>query len=180
MRRALASVALAASLLATAPALMAQVGPPLPTVVTNELPSLKRLGEGRLRFLGIHVYDSALWAPGPFGFDRLFALDIRYAMTIRGKDLSERSIKEMKGLGFTDADKLKRWEAAMDRVFPDIKPGDRLVGVHVPGKEARFYSNDRLLGAVADPEFARAFFGIWLDEKTSEPKLRLKLLGQAD
>lgn len=180
MRRLAAALALAAGLGAAAPAAVAQVGPPLPTVVTNELPSLKRLGEGRLRFLGIHVYDSALWAPGPFGFDRLFALDIRYAMTIKGRDLSERSIKEMKGLGFTDAEKLKRWEAAMDRVFPDIKPGDRLVGVHVPGKEARFYSNDRLLGSVADPEFARAFFGIWLDEKTSEPKLRLKLLGQAD
>jgi hypothetical protein len=178
VRRAAAALALAAACAAVAPAALAQVGPPLPTLVMAELPSLKRLGEGRLRFLGIHVYDSSLWVTGPFGFDRPFALDIRYAMTIKGRDLSQRSIKEMKGLGFTDPEKLGRWEASMDRVFPDIKPGDRLVGIHVPGKEARFYSNDRLLGAVADPEFARAFFGIWLDEKTSEPKLRAKLLGQ--
>jgi Chalcone isomerase-like len=178
VRRAVAALALAAACVAGAPAAIAQVGPPLPTLVTAELPSLKRLGEGRLRFLGIHVYDSSLWVTGPFGFDRPFALDIRYAMNVKGRDLSERSIKEMKGLGFTDPEKLARWEKAMDRVFPDIKPGDRLVGIHVPGKEARFYSNDRLLGSVADPEFARAFFGIWLDEKTSEPKLRSKLLGQ--
>ncbi len=180
MRRAAAALALAAACLAGMPAALAQVGPPLPSLVMAELPALKRLGEGRLRFLGIHVYDSALWVTGAFGFDKPFALDIRYAMTVKGRDLSERSIKEMKGLGYTDPEKLKRWEAAMDRVFPDIKPGDRLVGLHLPGKEARFYSNDRLLGAVADPEFARAFFGIWLDEKTSEPKLRAKLLGQAD
>jgi hypothetical protein len=178
MRRFAAGLALAAACAAGVPTALAQVGPPLPTLVMAELPNLTRLGEGRLRFFGIHVYDSALWVIGPFGFDRPFALDIRYAMNVKGRDLSERSIKEMKGLGFTDPEKLKRWEAAMDRVFPDIKPGDRLVGVHVPGKEARFYSSDRLLGAVADPEFARAFFGIWLDEKTSEPTLRAKLLGR--
>ena len=36
----------------------------------------------------------------------------------------------------------------MDRVFPDIRPGDRLVGVSIPGREARFYSQERLLGTV--------------------------------
>ncbi len=180
MRRAAAALAFAAAFAAGALPALAQVGPPLPSLVMAELPNLKRLGEGSLRFFGIHVYDSALWAPGIFGFDKPFALDIRYAMTVKGRDLAERSIKEMKGQGITDAEKLRRWEAAMNGVFPDIKPGDRLVGLNVPGKEARFYTNDRLLGTVADPEFARAFFGIWLDERTSEPKLRAKLLGQAD
>jgi hypothetical protein len=31
---------------------------------------------------------------------------------------------------------------------------------------------------VSDTEFARAFFSIWLDERTREPKLRAALLGQ--
>ena len=65
-------------------------------------------------------------------------------------------------------------------VFPDIRPGDRLVGLSIPGREARFYSQDRLLGAVPDPEFARAFFAIWLDERTSEPKLRARMLRLAE
>jgi hypothetical protein len=180
MRRLAVAIAAAALLAAAAPGAFAQAGPPLPAAVLGDLPSPKRLGDGRLRFLGLHVYDSSLWVTGPFGFDKPFALDIRYAMSVKGRDLSERSIKEMKDLGYKDPEKLKRWEAEMDRVFPDIKSGDRLVGVNVPGKEARFYSNERLLGSVADPEFARAFFGIWLDEKTSEPKLRLKLLGRPD
>jgi len=178
VRRLAVAFAFTVACLAALPPAHAQVGPPLPTLVTNALPDLKRLGDGRLRFFGLHVYDSSLWAPGAFSFDKPFALDIRYAMSIRGRDLSSRSIDEMKGIGFTDPEKLTRWEASMDKVFPDIRSGDRLVGVHVPGKEARFYSNDRLLGTVADPEFARAFFGIWLDEKTSQPRLRSRLLGQ--
>ena len=79
-----------------------------------------------------------------------------------------------------DPARLKRWEEAMDRVFPDIRPGDRLVGVSIPGREARFYSQERLLGTVPDPDFARAFFAIWLDEKTSEPGLRARMLRLPD
>jgi hypothetical protein len=172
VRRAfLAALALAATLAA------AQGVVPLPAALVAELPALKPLGEGRLRWFGLHVYDTSLWVPGEaWSFERPFALDIRYAVSIKGRDLTERSLVEMRKLGYTDAQKLGRWEGAMDRVFPDIKPGDRLVGVSVPGKEARFYSQDRLLGTVADPEFARAFFSIWLDPATSEPKLRAQML----
>ena len=165
---------LAVALLVAMPAL---AGPPLPAAVTTDLPGLRVLGEGRLRFLGLHVYDSSLWVAGEaWSPERPFALDIRYAMSIRGRDLTERSLVEMRRLGHTDAERLRRWQAEMDRVFPDIRPGDRLVGVSVPDKEARFYSQDRFLGTVADPEFARAFFAIWLHPQTSEPKLRAQML----
>jgi len=158
-------------------AAIAHAAPSLPVALASELPMLQPLGEGRLRWLGLHVYDSALWAPGGgWSFDRPFALDIRYAMSIRGRDLTKRSLEEMRKLGHSDPQKLRRWEAEMDRVFPDIRPGDRLVGVSIPGREARFYSQERLLGTVPDPEFARAFFGIWLDERTSEPALRARML----
>lgn len=179
MRRSLlAALALAAALAQAQPA---QASPPLPVALASEMPTLKPLGEGRLRWFGLHVYDSSLWVPGEaWSLDRVFALDIRYAMNIRGRDLTQRSLEEMRRLGFTDPAKLRRWEEAMDRVFPDIRPGDRLVGLSIPGREARFYSQDRLLGAVPDPEFARAFFAIWLDERTSEPKLRARMLRLAE
>jgi hypothetical protein len=155
----------------------AHAAPPLPPATVAEFPGLTELGEGRLRFIGIHVYDTSLWVPGAaYSPKELFALELRYAINIKGRALTERSLKEMRGQGYRDEAKLKKWEADMDRVFPDLKPGDRLVGVNVPGKEARFYSQEKFLGTVTDPEFAAAFFGIWLDEKTSQPELRAKLL----
>ncbi len=169
--------ALAVSLALAATGLPAAAAPPLPAAVVADTPGMRVLGEGRLRFLGIHVYDSSLWVPGDaWAPERPFALDIRYAMNIRGRELTERSLVEMRRLGHADPEKLRRWEAEMDRVFPDIRPGDRLVGVSVPGREARFYSQDRFLGTVADPEFARAFFAIWLHPETSEPRLRAQML----
>ncbi len=174
------SARLVAALVLFAACVAAKAAPPLPAALASELPALSVLGEGRLRWFGLHVYDSSLWVPGAaWSFERPFALDIRYAMNIRGRELTEKSLEEMRRLGWKDPAKLARWEAAMDRVFPDIRPGDRLVGVSLPGREARFYSQDRFLGTVADPEFARAFFGIWLDPSTSEPALREQMLGGA-
>ena len=83
----------------------------------------------------------------------------------------------MRKVGYTDETKLKKWGDAMTAIFPDVKKGDTLVGVSIPGKEARFYSQEKFIAAVPDPEFAKAFFDIWLSDKTSEPKLRLRLLG---
>ena len=160
---------------------VAGAAPPLPEAVIREYPSLKELGEGRLRFIGIHVYDVSLWIPGAaFSVKEPYAIELRYAINIKSHSLSERSIKEMRGQGLKDEARFAVWEKEMNRVFPDLKPGDRLVGVHVPGKEARFYSQDKFLGSVADAEFAQAFFAIWLDEKTSQPGLRAKLLKLPD
>jgi hypothetical protein len=49
----------------------------------------------------------------------------------------------------------------------------------MPNQGVRFYHDGRLLREVADVEFARAFFAIWLDEHTSSQRLRSQLLGLA-
>lgn len=149
----------------------------LPATMGNAYAGLKPLGEGRLRVLLFDVYDATLYTTGDkWSQDQLFALDLRYLRNLNGKDIAERSVTEMKGQGFNDPARLKRWGEEMARIFPDIKPGDRLVGVSLPGGGARFYNDQKLLGVVADPEFAKAFFAIWLSDRTSEPSLRRKLL----
>jgi len=63
----------------------------------------------------------------------------------------------------------------MRAVFPDVQPGDHLLGVYRP-EGAYFHQGERLLGAIEAPGFAAAFFAIWLDERTSAPQLRAALL----
>jgi Chalcone isomerase-like len=100
-----------------------------------------------------------------------------YDMSFKGREIAERSLAEMRKVGYKDEQKLKRWGEEMTRIFPDVKKGDALIGVSVPGKGAKFYSQEKLIAIAEDAEFAKAFFDIWLSEKTSEPKLREKLLG---
>ena len=63
----------------------------------------------------------------------------------------------------------------MQRVFPDVKDGDHLLGVY-RDEIASFYQGERLIGSIANPGFAAAFFAIWLDARTSAPELRAALL----
>jgi hypothetical protein len=76
---------------------------------------------------------------------------------------------------FTDA-QAQTWQAAMRALFPNVGPGERITGINLPGVGAEFWVNGQRVGAVHDSAFARLFFGIWLDERTSEPKMRSQLL----
>jgi len=139
----------------------------------------RMLGQGRMRWFGLLLYDAALWAPGErWRWEAPFALDLRYAREFQGVKLAEASVDEMRRLGYEDEAKLDRWRQAMIEAFPNVRKGDRITGVYRPGEGAQFFHNGRLTAMVADPEFARAFFSIWLDPKTREPKLRAALIGQ--
>jgi hypothetical protein len=154
-----------------------------PAEVLADLPGARLLGQGRLRLLGLHVYDIRLWAPGALRGDNAerasAALEIEYARHLKGPLIAERSLVEMRRVGAVADDDGERWLAAMKQLFPDVQAGDRLTGVHRPGEGARFHHNGRLIGELRDAAFARLFFGIWLSTRTSEPQLRAALLGAA-
>jgi hypothetical protein len=152
-----------------------------PPEVARELPGARLQGQGRLRYLGLHVYDAMLWTAQPLSAEEAeraaLALELRYARALRGALIAERSLSEMKRIGeFDDAD-ASRWLDLMKRLFPDVAAGDRITGVHRPGEGARFHVNGRFVGEVAEAAFARLFFGVWLSPRTSQPKLRAALLG---
>ncbi len=168
---------LGAALLAVA-ASAALASRELPLPVQEATSQWRALGEGRMRWFGLHLYDATLWVSGAqFDPGRPFALDIRYARDIPRDRLVDSSVSEMRRLGFGSPDALERWGAMMSRVFPDVRSGDRLVGLYVPGQGARFFSDNAFLGAVEEDAFAEAFFAIWLDARTREPDLRASLLG---
>jgi hypothetical protein len=154
----------------------AQAAQPLPEAVQRDLPGLALHGESSYRFIGLKVYDIRLWGPGgKYVPGQSFALELEYNMNFKGADIAKRSVDEMRGQGYGPEDKLERWRVEMAKVFPDIKPGDTLIGVAQPGKEARFYTREKFIATVPDLEFSQAFFDIWLSDKSSEPGLKKRL-----
>ena len=153
----------------------------LPAEVANAESPLRLLGRGTLRFFGLMVYEARLWAAADFVAGRYdahaFALELIYARKLEGAAIAQRSIVEMRRSGSVTDSQAQAWQEEMVRAFPDIKPGDRLTGVHTPGAATRFFFNGSLTSAVADSQFARSFFGIWLAAGTSEPGLRQQLIG---
>lgn len=161
--------ALTAACLLAASALYAS---PLP-----HLPNFEAVGSGTMRFFGLRIYDATLWSPGGvWSANQTYALELVYARSFDGAAIASRSIDEMRAQrAYPDAT-LARWEQQMRALFPDVKSGDRLTGVRIPGAGAAFYSGPRKLGQIDDETFANAFFGIWLDPATRAPGLRTRLL----
>lgn len=174
-------VALGAAVLARVGVAQAQNTPP--PEVASEVPEAQRSGAARMRFFGLSIYDSKLWVAPGFKASAYaqhpFALELTYLRGLSGSAIAERSLAEMRRVGSMSAEQESRWLKRMQEAFPDVKEGDRIVGLHTPGVGARFWFNGQARATVADPEFSRYFFGIWLSESTSEPKLRSALLERA-
>lgn len=161
--------------------------PLLPTPAHAHEPTARQAGlvpagEALLRVWGFEVYQARLWVAPAFRAADYAAtpllLELAYRRDFRGADIARRSLHEMKRLAAVEAARAARWEQALADVLPDVRAGDRLAGWLRPGEGARFLRDDaRVLGDVADPLFARLFFGIWLDPRSPEPALRQRLLG---
>lgn len=146
------------------------------------LAPLRLAGSGRYTYWGFDIYQASLWVAPGFDAGALaqqrYGLELHYLRAFQGRDIAQRSIAEMRRIGSFSEAQAQRWLQAMEAAFPDVAAGDRLLGVHLPGRGAQFYAQGRPTAEVADPAFAQLFFGIWLSQQTAAPQLRLALLGQ--
>jgi hypothetical protein len=134
-------------------------------------------GQGRMTFWGFDIYDARLYVGDQRGLTG-FALDLNYLRSLKGSDITKRTIDEMQRLGVGEADR-STWGKKLDGIFPDVVSGSSLTAIHVPGRGTVFLYNGKPAGEIAGDDFAKAFFSIWLDPKTAAPKLRTALIGQA-
>ncbi len=186
-RRRLVTASLAAALTGAAPGVLrAQAAPAAgaaaakaPPELAADLPGAQLRGSAVMRFFGLHVYDIRLWTAGNGGDPGQppLALELVYGRKLVGAQIASRSVDEMRRVGPVSEAQASQWLAAMTQLFPDVQAGDRLTGVMLAQGAARFHFNGRLRGDVADGDFSRLFFGIWLSPRTSEPRMREQLLG---
>jgi hypothetical protein len=158
--------------------------PKLPQEVSAALASAQFSGTGKLTFFGLNVYESSLWvspAFKPLDFDNhAFALELHYLRGFSAESIAKRSLEEMQRIEKIAEPTAELWLTTLSEAFPNVKKGDRLIGLHKPGSGVSFWHNGKRSGEIRDAEFARQFFAIWLSPKTSEPKLRKALLGSVN
>ncbi|MES2999274.1 MAG: chalcone isomerase family protein [Pseudomonadota bacterium] len=155
--------------------------PSLPAAAAAAAPALRFAGEGRLTWWGFAAYDARLWI-APAATQRTLtahplALELAYLRAFTGKDIARVSLEQMRRVADIDPATADRWTADLRAAISDVRPGDRLLGVHRPDRGASFYLNGKPAGEIADARFSRQFFSIWLGASTSEPGLRDALLG---
>lgn len=137
------------------------------------------VGAGRLCLFGFCLYEAQLWGAGaPASFALPFALRLTYEVHVKRARLVSTGLDEIRRLAGAPIPTpiLSEWSEDLERALPDVAPGDTLCAVFLPRQGVRFYANGKATAQIADPAFARAFFGIWLDPGTRAPALREQLL----
>jgi len=147
---------------------------------TLEKNAFKPLGNTVFSFLFWDLYKSELLTTSkqyPLQSDQDKLLyEIEYFKAISAKSLVEKTVEQWQHLGFKPS-RYEPYLSKLQRIWPDIQPGDKLTFV-MSNANSAFYYNKRLVGVMGDIEFGPLFLDIWLSEKTSEPKLRKELLGR--
>lgn len=155
-----------------------------PAHIDQHLAQARVAGKGSFTWFGLSIYEAELWV-GEQGYRAdspaaaPFVLDLRYARKLDGAKIAEASAEQMEKTGAGTPAQRAQWLAKMKTIFPDVKEGTHISGVFLPGAGARFYLDGKALASVPDPDFARAFFGIWLDPATTARPLRTALLKDA-
>jgi hypothetical protein len=148
--------------------------------VRAALPEARPAGAFRFTSWGFDIYDASLWVSPGFRAERWaqrpLALELHYLRAFEGDDIARRSLDEMRRAAPVPDAQAALWLRAMKAAFPNVKKGDRLLGVYDPDTGTRFFHNGTPTAAVADAQFAQRFFAIWLAPQTSEPAMRDALL----
>ena len=105
---------------------------------------LRLQGKSRLTVMLWDVYDIKLFtSQGSFSFNNPFALKITYLREIKGNDIANSTIEEIRRQGFSDEIKLAGWHTQLKKIFPNVKKGTVLIGLYTFDGKTIFLENDK-------------------------------------
>ena len=98
------------------------------------------------------------------------------------RDLKKTQLTEAFSEGFeaNAKEKAAAQKAALDRMLalvPDVKEGETMTFVYVPGKGTTLFSGEKALGTFEGKDFADAVFLLWLGPKPPSEDLKKGMLG---
>jgi hypothetical protein len=148
---------------------------PVTTVLNKH--DLKLVGEAQFSVMFWDIYQSRLFTKsGSFEeIDTSVIFEITYQKDITKENLIDRTVEQWQKMNVLEA-KYSAYVSSLLLLWPDITSGDSLA-LQVADESSHFYFNDNYLGSIEGQDFAQIFLGIWLSPKTTQPKLREKLLG---
>ncbi|OIQ19995.1 MAG: hypothetical protein BM556_05775 [Bacteriovorax sp. MedPE-SWde] len=139
--------------------------------------SSKFRGEGLYSWYFLDVYTAKLWADEKNIYEGNLSLELEYHRDLKGKDIANRSVAEMRDLGHDDLD-YKEVTKVLTKIFPDVKKGDKILANYRHKVGIEFLLNKKTrLGQISDVETSKKFLDIWFHKKTSGKLLKKKLLG---
>jgi len=143
-------------------------------------------GVSTFRYWGFRVYTGALYMPASeTSPDAALGeiskkLVLRYHRSVSVDQFIENSEETLKDNPQLSLEYLRPFLSRINSMYVPVKEGDSYAITYSPAQGAlSLFFNDRLLGTITDPAFARAYFGIWLSDYSVSEKFTDELLSSS-
>ncbi|MGE5716146.1 MAG: chalcone isomerase family protein [Acidobacteriota bacterium] len=181
----LGAFALSSLFLAARPVLARELaGVSLPDTLSAGDKTLKLNGLGLRKKAIFKVYVGGLYLETPSkDAAAILAADAPKAVRMHFlRDLKKSQLTEAFSEGFeaNAKEKAAAQKAALDRMLvlvPDVKEGQTLSFVYVPGKGTTFFAGEKALETFEGKDFADVVFLLWLGPKPPSEDLKKGMLG---
>jgi len=147
--------------------------------------TLQLQGTGRLVWMRmVTVYDAALYLPADVPVKDVLRdvpkrLELRYHISIKGEKFGESAEPFLKkNVLAEELAKLTPRIEQLNRLYRDVKEGDRYALDYAPGKGTTLSLNGSPLGTIEGADFAAAYYAIWLGAKPISDTMRDELTGK--
>jgi hypothetical protein len=141
-------------------------------------------GTGRLVWMRlVTVYDAALYLPMDVAakdvlIDVPKQLELSYHVSIEGHKFGESAEPFLKkNVPREELERLKPKIEQLNKLYRDVKEGDRYALTYAPGKGTTLSLNNAPLGTIEGADFAAAYYAIWLGAKPISDSMRDELTG---
>jgi hypothetical protein len=181
----LSAIALSSLFLAARPALCRDLaGVSLPDTISAGDKTLKLNGLGLRKKAVFKVYVGGLYLEAPSrDAAGIIAADTPKAVRMHFvRDLKKSQLVEAFSEGFAANAKEKAGaqKANLDKMLalvPDVKVGETLTFVYVPGKGTTFFAGEKELATFEGKDFSDVVFLLWLGPKPPSEDLKKGMLG---
>lgn len=135
--------------------------------VDDEVLSLQGIGLLKWKYL-VNVYLVGLYKPAKVPVSRVLEdipkrLEYYFFVDMKASDFQSTGFQLMaQNVGDEKARRLTRELKALNKLYQDVKAGQRYTLTYIPGKGVEMALDGKVLGLVPGAEFAAAYFSIWL------------------
>ncbi len=127
---------------------------------------------------GIYIKEKTQDENKILGADEEKCLLLKFVRDVDKSDITDAWDEGFEKNAGDDEDKLKDRIKKLDDWMADIKVGDSLMFIYVPGKGLEVKVKDEVKGTLEGWDFAKVFFSIWLGPKPPNKGLKQGLLGK--
>jgi hypothetical protein len=145
--------------------------------------TLNGLGVRKATLFRVNVYVAALYVPHPTTDARAlidssgpFELDLQFVRGVGAKSIRDGFAEGFAGSA-ANQPALQPRIATLNSWMEDIRAGERMSFVGIPGRGVQFSFAGKLKGIIPGEDFTRALLSIWLGEHPPNPELKSGLLG---